>query len=270
MRCSTHKQLQAHAELAHSGLSLADRKKFPCPYANCGSSFTKQGNLNVHIRHTHEKADKWICGETDLSSSKKDYIRDWDGEGACGRGFSSKGNLEEHVQTQHLGMESNRKMKLREKLLKEGKDPDAPAPKKSRSREAKVPMSTRLTGVDYAAATGRDITCVFNDCEYRFYREYDLQVHLEAAHGMTGTEAIETMKERAADEGGNFWIGGLDEAMNGDYEEWDEEDWQAQQEFDRRAGITNADPSVNVHSAGLGEEPQVYSAVWNYLHDQGQ
>lgn len=277
LRLSTHKQLQAHVELAHSGLSLADRKKFPCPYLNCGSSFTRQGNLNVHIRHAHEKADKWFCGETDLSSSKKDHIRSWDGEGGCGRGFSSKGNLEEHIQTQHLGMESTRVAKLQEKLLKEGKDPNAPVSKKSRSREARVPMATRLTGIDYDMATGRDIACMFGDCENRFYREYDLQVHLEAAHGMSGYEAIEMLKERAADEGGNFWIGGLDEMMgsnmDGEYEEWDEEDWEAQQEFDRRAGIQNAGLSVNIHSAGLGNEPQhgeVYNAVWNYLQDQGQ
>ncbi|KAL1629287.1 hypothetical protein SLS56_005391 [Neofusicoccum ribis] len=279
LRVSSHKQLQAHVELAHSGLTLEDRKKkFPCPYPECSSSFTKQGNLNAHIRHAHEKADKWICGETDLSSSKKDYIRAWDCAGGCGRGFSSKGNLEEHVQTQHLGLGSNRKIKLQEKLLKEGKDPNAPAPKKSRSREAKVPMATRLTGFDYENATGRQITCVFeSECEHRFYREYDLQVHLEAFHAMSGTEAIEAIKERAANDGGNFWIGGLDEMIEdpiggGYMNEWDEEDWQAQQELDRRAGIQNAGPPVDIHSTALGgaSEPQVYNAVWNYLQDQNQ
>ncbi|KAB2570113.1 Transcription factor IIIA [Lasiodiplodia theobromae] len=265
---STWKQLEAHIELFHSGLTLADRKKkFPCPYPDCESSFTRQGNLNMHIRHAHEDADKWICGETDMSSSKKDHIKEWNGEG-CGRGFSSKGNLEEHIQTQHLGMKATRKKK------KPAKDPNAP--KKSRSREAKVPMATRLTGIDYNDATGRRITCLFDDCENRFYRDYDLQVHLEAVHGMDGTEAVEAIKERAADEGGNFWIGGLDEVMGqpmGAHYEWDEEDIQAQQELDRKAGIFNAGPPVNVHAAGLGDEPQhgeVYNAVWNYLHDQSQ
>lgn len=283
LRCSSYKQLTAHVELAHSGLTLAERKKFPCPYTGCRSTFTKNGNLNVHIRHTHEMADKFICGEMDLNASKKDHIRAWDGEGACGRGFSSKGNLEEHIQTQHLGMDGTRKLKEKEKLIQEGKDPNAPVPKKSRSREAKVPMATRLTGFDYDNATGRNITCLFDtECENRFYREYDLQIHLEAVHGMSGTEALEAMKERAASEGGNFWIGGLDEVMGGEpvvgggymgaQYEWDEEDWEAQQELDRRAGIRNVGPPVNVHSAGPGgAEPQhgeVYNAVWNYLQDQ--
>ncbi|KAL1645210.1 hypothetical protein SLS58_003917 [Diplodia intermedia] len=276
LRVSTHKQLAAHVELVHSGLSLEDRKKkFPCPYLDCESSFTKQGNLNVHIRNAHENADKWICGETDMKCSKKNHIKAWDGEGGCGRGFSSKGNLEEHIQTQHLGMEATRKSKRQEKRLEGRMDPNAPA-SKSRSREAKVPMSTRLTGIDYNNATGREITCLFDDCANRFYRDYDLQVHLEATHDMDGAEAIEAIKERGADEGGNFWIGGLDEMMGqplGEHYEWDEEDLKAQQELDRRAGIFNAGPPVNVHTADLGGEPQhgeVYNAVWHYLHDQGQ
>lgn len=66
-----------------------------------------------------------------------------------------------------------------------------------------------LTGVGYEHV--RNIACVEPACQYRMYRLYDLEIHLQHAHGWSTIEAIEAVKEREALSGGDFWLGGGDD-----------------------------------------------------------
>ncbi|KAK7514576.1 Zn-finger [Phyllosticta citriasiana] len=269
---STQKQLRAHIEIAHSGLTVDDRRRFICPHCNAG--FTKKGNLKVHIRSIHDKARIFVCGETDLSTtSKRDYIRAWDGDGACGRDFGTKSNLEEHIRTHHLGLESTRTAKLREEAAERGEDYDQ-ITKKRRSRGHPKPSAVALlTGEGLAEESGRRIACIFanNGCQHRFYRDYDLEFHLGAAHDMSAREITEAMMEKGAREDTQFWIGGagdpyLDQQQQyydgyGDYAGYgmpDGGDLAAERELDRRAGIDHLQPAVDIRKTGLG-------AVYNYL-----
>ncbi|TKA74260.1 hypothetical protein B0A49_06468 [Cryomyces minteri] len=69
----------------------------------------------------------------------------------------------------------------------------------------------RLTGAGYAEESGRDIACVLPPCPYRFLREYDLEVHLQAKHAMADDQVTDVLIEYRALQGGEFWIGGDDE-----------------------------------------------------------
>ncbi|KAF2090940.1 hypothetical protein K490DRAFT_10419, partial [Saccharata proteae CBS 121410] len=215
LTCSTHRQLQAHIDLAHSGVPLSARRKYTCPYPSCGQGFTKQGNLNVHIQSSHKGVRNFVCGTTDLSSSRTPEIRAWTAHNACDRAFGSKGNLEEHIRTQHLGLEGSRKAKARAKAEASGQtfdDRPQGRPRKQQKRgDAAVDTATLLTGAGYAEQSGRSIACVRPDCPHRFHRDYDLELHCRSAHGMAEVEIAEAVAERDALAGGKFWIGGADE-----------------------------------------------------------
>ncbi|KAI9839118.1 MAG: hypothetical protein M1819_003111 [Sarea resinae] len=235
--CKTQRELRQHVDIHHSGIDVDDRRTHICDYPDCGRGFTKKFNLTVHIRTVHGGERRFVCGETDLSSSKD--LETWSGIGACGRGFSSKASLEEHVRTAHLGLERARKKR------RESRPVSMDGVKKKTSP---VSAFDRLTGAGYAEASGRDITCLEPGCQYRFLRQYDLAVHLKAKHGlaqpdnerrMTGGAAaltgfpfctgasedqawpaptnndeqaaqqvdVERELERRATEGGAFWLG---------------------------------------------------------------
>jgi hypothetical protein len=69
-------------------------------------------------------------------------------------------------------------------------------------------MLSQLTGVGYEER--RPIACLIPDCEHRFFRDYDLSVHLKAKHSFSDQEVSERILERDALQGGHFWIGGVD------------------------------------------------------------
>lgn len=209
--CSTSRELRRHLEVAHGDVSLEDRKIFPCTVPGCGRSFTKKGNLTVHVRTVHEGEKRFVCGETDLSSSKK--VEGWNGEG-CGKRYSSKLSLEEHVRTAHLGL-MNTKAERRERL----------GLKKSQGRSKPPVPSTLalLTGEGYAEETGRHIPCFIEGCEHRFHRDYDLWVHMSSKHGCSEDEIQNHFTQRALLEHGGadsfFGIYGLD-LDNGDSQQF--------------------------------------------------
>lgn len=71
-------------------------------------------------------------------------------------------------------------------------------------------MLTQLTGVGYEQ--GRDIACLVQPCEYRFFNDRDLRRHLRSPqHALADAHIDELLLERDAVAGGQFWIGGLDD-----------------------------------------------------------
>jgi hypothetical protein len=174
-------------EISHGDVSLEERRQFPCTVSGCGRSFTKKGNLAVHVRTVHEGEKRFVCGETDLSSSKK--VEGWIGVDACGKRYSSKIALEEHVRTTHLGL-MNSKAERRERLGLT-KEPS------NRKTNNNVSAMTLLTGEGYADESGRHIACFASDCQYRFYREYDLWVHMRSKHGHEERDIENLFMERA-------------------------------------------------------------------------
>ena len=185
--CSTSRELRRHLEVAHGDVSLEDRKIFECPFDDCTRSFTKKGNLTVHIRTVHQGEKRFACGETDLSNSKK--VVGWDGIG-CGKRYGSKLALEEHVRTIHLGCK-NAKAERRERLGLGKK------PAKDEVPGNQMSLLAALTGQGYVEESGRHIPCLDVTCEHRFHRDYDLWVHMSAKHGCTEDEVQGLFMQRA-------------------------------------------------------------------------
>ncbi|KAJ5712860.1 uncharacterized protein N7483_010041 [Penicillium malachiteum] len=185
--CSTSRELRRHLEVAHGDVSLEERKVFECTYPDCDRSFTKKGNLTVHIRTVHEGEKRFGCGDTDLSTSKK--VTGWDGIG-CGKRYGSKLALEEHVRTTHLGFQ-NAKAERRQRLGLDKKKP------KDAGTSNKMSTLAALTGHGYAEETGRHIACLYDSCENRFHRDYDLWVHMTTKHGCAEDEVQGLFMQRA-------------------------------------------------------------------------
>ena len=193
------KALNQHIELAHSTADSVDaRRNFFCDFPGCHGNtsygFTRRSNLNAHVRQVHEGARPYVCGETDLSKSKKCFAdgMPWDGTGACGKACQTKHHLEEHVRTAHLGLEWTQVKKKREMRAAAGLPADA-------RRRPKPSTLSQLTGHGYAEASGRNIECVMQDCPFRFFREYDLRQHCQSTHGMAEIEYIEALRDQQPD-----------------------------------------------------------------------
>ncbi|KAJ5157026.1 uncharacterized protein N7482_008126 [Penicillium canariense] len=181
--CSTSRELRRHLEVAHGDVSLEERKVFKCTFDSCDRSFTKKGNLTVHIRTFHEGEKRFVCGETDLSTSKK--VAGWDGCG-CGKRYGTKLVLEEHVRTAHMGFK-NSKAERRERLGLTNKP----------SNHHQISTLAALTGQGYAEETGRHIACFYESCEHRFHRDYDLWGHMTAKHGCSEDQVQGLFMQRA-------------------------------------------------------------------------
>jgi len=134
----TQKELTRHFELQHGIVdeNAAPVQKFNCTHPGCGRSFTKKGNLNVHLKTVHEKRREFVCGETEISISE-DIEHDVEIHG-CGRDFTSKASLEEHVRTVHLGLGSRRvERNKKRKAEREDDDDDDVSVKPRRPRKDK-------------------------------------------------------------------------------------------------------------------------------------
>ncbi|CRG90381.1 Transcription factor IIIA [Talaromyces islandicus] len=197
--CSTSRELRRHLEMSHGDVSLEERRQFPCTMPGCGRSFTKKGNLTVHIRTVHDGEKRFVCGETDLSTSKK--VEGWTMNDGCGKRYGSKLALEEHVRTVHLGL-LNTKAERRERqgVIKKPQ---------SRSKSSNMSTMALLTGEGYADESGRHILCFVDECEHRFYREYDLWVHMQSKHGCVEDEIENMFIQRALLQGGQDTVCGI-------------------------------------------------------------
>ncbi|KAL4881340.1 hypothetical protein BJY04DRAFT_189655 [Aspergillus karnatakaensis] len=181
--CSSARELRRHLEVAHGNVSLDDRRIFPCTVPGCDRSFTKKGNLTVHIRTVHDGEKRFICGETDLSTSKR--VTGWSGEG-CGKRYGSKLALEEHIRTAHLGFQNSKA----ERRQRQGR-------RQSDTQNANPSALATLTGEGYADETGRQITCFVHSCPHRFLRNYDLWVHMGSKHSYTEDDIRDLFLQRA-------------------------------------------------------------------------
>lgn len=181
LQCNTQRALKSHIDIVHGPLDVDERRKHVCLEPGCGRAFTKQGNLNVHVRTIHGQK-KFVCGAVDISSLRN--IADWDGSGACGRVLSTKQSLEGHIRTFHVGLSNPRKNT--ENSLVDGK----------KIRKKQIPALVRLTGAGYEDESGRDISCLMPNCKYRFVRDYDLEVHLSFHHGLSNSEMESRWTER--------------------------------------------------------------------------
>ncbi|KAL4788723.1 hypothetical protein BJX76DRAFT_315505 [Aspergillus varians] len=189
--CSTSRELRRHLEVAHGNVTLDDRRIYPCTVPGCDRSFTKKGNLTVHIRTVHEGEKRFICGETDLSTSKR--VTEWSGDDGCGKRYGSKLALEEHIRTAHLGFQ-NSKAERRQKLglTRKRNESSTTTPAANDS-----PALAALTGEGYVGETGRQIACFIHTCPHRFHRDYDLWVHMGSKHNHTEDEIRDMFLQRA-------------------------------------------------------------------------
>lgn len=200
--CTTSRELRRHIDVAHGPLngsgdgsqsSNQGKDQFRCPIESCGRNFSKKGNLNVHIRTVHEGEKRFACGETDLSNSRRveGYDRAIHG---CGKRYGSKLALEEHVRTAHLGFKNAKaERKERNADLDHSQQIGLPLDVTNPVTQSYDPsLGTNidvalLTGAEPASTgrlDGRHIPCLLLGCAYRFHRDYDLWLHMNARHGL--------------------------------------------------------------------------------------
>ncbi|KAL9104206.1 MAG: hypothetical protein Q9163_000806 [Psora crenata] len=180
MKCISQATLKSHVEVIHGNMSIEKRKMHFCPQLDCGAGFTKKGNLNVHLQTVH--GDKrFVCGQVELKQMKGMDV--WDGLGGCGSVFTSKARLVEHIRKVHLRLEIKRISKT----------------KKQEKRACSKGVSTlaRLTGSGYAEESGRHIACLVSECDWRFIREYDHEMHLQSHHGIADLEIQAIRRDRS-------------------------------------------------------------------------
>ncbi|KAK3687025.1 Strongly-conserved Zn-finger binding protein (TFIIIA) [Vermiconidia calcicola] len=205
--CTSNRDLEAHMDIEHSS-TLSDRKqRWPCAYPECGRSFTRKGNLNVHIQTVHVKIKNFVCGQVDLVGSAK--VPGWRAEMGCGQAFTSKASLEGHARMQHLDlpMLNPRPSRLKNKIKSEDTSfASTPMELDEVQTPGTNPALSLLTGHGYEDL--RPIACWTPGCAVRFTREYDLGQHVELAHGWNVDDIDDRFAEEAALQGKDFWIGG--------------------------------------------------------------
>ncbi|KAL4792984.1 hypothetical protein BDV19DRAFT_367434 [Aspergillus venezuelensis] len=206
--CSTARELRRHLEVAHGNVSLEERRVFPCTVPGCDRSFTKKGNLTVHIRTVHDGEKRFVCGETDLSASKR--VVGWSPADGCGKRYGSKLALEEHIRTAHLGFQ-NSKAERRQRL---GKRNDASTTSFNKDKDNNASALATLTGEGYADLPGRTITCLIATCPHRFHRNYDLWVHMGSKHNYAEDDIRDMFLQRALLGDGNGNTNGADTASD--------------------------------------------------------
>ncbi|PVH85090.1 hypothetical protein DL98DRAFT_651366 [Cadophora sp. DSE1049] len=195
IKCSSQRELMKHIEIHHSGITVEQRKNVPCTYAGCNKRFTKQNNLNTHIRTAH-MGERFICGTFDFSIYPD--LVNFNSEDGCGDDFVSKASLMDHIRTAHLGLKSvvnanRKKAKSEEEAVDyedteddcvdpadgNGDDDYVPTLRKSkRGKRVKPSLVDELSGID----PRRTIRCLVPTCQVMFMRNYDLDVHMRTAH----------------------------------------------------------------------------------------
>lgn len=195
--CDSNRALTAHIDIEHT--SLSSRQKFQCGYPGCLRSFSRQGNLNVHVQSVHVKAKNFICGLFNLVGNEKCPGFEQERQG-CGLACMTKATLENHVRTQHLDLPSLRRRKASQQV------PD----QQYKLNESRQKMTLREQRVEHADVP--KLACWVSDCTASFALEYDLAEHVELVHGWQIDDVNERLVEEQALAGGQFWIGGAGES----------------------------------------------------------
>ncbi|KAI5369996.1 Putative Zinc finger C2H2-type [Septoria linicola] len=202
--CKSQKDLNAHMDIEHSGdsgtaKSHVQPKKFVCPHEGCVRStlengFAKKGNMQQHVKSTHSKEKKFVCGEYDLSGVGK--LEGWTGMG-CGRVMGTKQSLIGHIRTQHMGLPAL--VSKRTGLLEQDRtyrvprssvdtcavdDPSEVGALDSDIKDdpASDKMLSMITGFGYDQL--RPFVCLerARGCQGRFTKAHELAYHLEMTH----------------------------------------------------------------------------------------
>ncbi|PBP19629.1 C2H2 transcription factor [Diplocarpon rosae] len=196
IKCASERELLKHIEIYHSGITLEQRKNVPCTFPGCNKRFTKQNNLNTHVRTAH-MGERFICGTFDLSSYPD--MTDFDDDEGCGKDFVSKLSLMDHVRTAHMGLKAianaSRKKTTQTSIIEDEYEDEGDENEEQPefdSEEEYIPKTlkpkrnkrTRKTIDDGTAGHDprRNIACIAPGCRNMFIRQYDLQVHMRDAH----------------------------------------------------------------------------------------
>ena len=168
-KCKSLRDLKSHLEVIHGVFDVNDQRVHSCHEQGCGRSFTKKGNLRMHIHISHGPI-RFACGEIDPSTP--DQVADWDRTDSCGKILTTKASLEEHIRTAHQGLARSGETTRQNKN----------GAFDEQARKHEVTVLTRITGAGYEEE--RTIQCLVIGCNHRFLREYDLEIHLQCRHGL--------------------------------------------------------------------------------------
>lgn len=200
--CSSAADLEKHIATHHTriAVAIADRKQYPCLVPTCGKIFTKQSNLNTHVRTVHSDARPFVCGKFDVANAADLSV--WDGDDACGQAFAHKSALENHVRRIHLAGGNPRATRQEAKRRV----------KRAARKVASLRTSTlsRLTGTAIEADRNEKAVCVVSGCTFEAALFTDVEAHGREVHGMSEDEVFAAIMEQQALNGGRFWIGGDD------------------------------------------------------------
>jgi len=217
-------ELTRHIEIQHGGQLVTNRATHHCQKPGCDRSFTKNGNLLIHLKTAHAQGKPYVCGSIEIINLNN--VASWSGSDACGQGFTSKQSLEEHIRSAHMGLEQ-----LQNEKKKQRRKEKAPKP-----RKARVSAISRLAGTAYEEDTSRTIACLRPDCPQRFSREYDLDMHMQSAHGLADFEIQYLRAEREGIGPTSFGYSLTSERTA--------EDLEAEKAFDEMFGSTRFDETT--------------------------
>ncbi|KAI4599669.1 Strongly-conserved Zn-finger binding protein (TFIIIA) [Pestalotiopsis sp. 9143b] len=165
----TRDAMEAHTEMEHaSNVQDNTRKSVVCTRDGCGKVFSKQSNLQAHVRSFHEGV-RYICGEHDVSTTKD--LHDWPKTDGCGGSFATKASLEKHIR--HVHMDIPRPLPPRSEVQQQAPRGD---------------MLGQLTGTSNSAR--RTIACPWFPCDLKFAHQPEMQAHLSTHFDMNLGETL--------------------------------------------------------------------------------
>ncbi|KAF1991907.1 hypothetical protein K402DRAFT_367335 [Aulographum hederae CBS 113979] len=208
LEISSASELKYHNTI-HHGPPASERKNYSCPHKGCKHSYTANKNLLAHLRVKHAgDSFKFVCGETVIKnlSIPADTERNidltaWDTAQGCGKFCSYKEALKNHIRMEHFGLPSMWAAKQSDDDV--NSDTTTPNRKKKRGgggngKIKEVDLIQQLTRKKTDYDDGRDLKCPVPGCWRKFYREYDVQVHLKAkrptGHGLDDQEMDALLK----------------------------------------------------------------------------
>jgi hypothetical protein len=236
--------LAAHIARVHVGV-----KPFPCGRvdedtgAPCKAGYNTAGKLAEHVRKRHSGA-RYFCtlcpaagagdADDDEGSEDDDGGDDDDTATASFLGFASLAALLLHKRSAHLPPPPTKKRPARrapdpadddDDGLLSALDPNLPGHRALHHafrRAAEAAAEAAAAASSAAAATVPEppqqqqqfLTCLALLCPARLPNEAALAAHCGGAHGMAPVDVAEALRERAAAEGGAFWVGGPDDGAD--------------------------------------------------------